>query len=197
MFHLTSDASAHLESVSGELWPVGKYDMPDFDDTASFELHVENGTISITPSALASVLNNHVFVRDDAPLKDVEIEIKGGRLIIKGKLHKGNLPFETAAEIGVNADGRLRLHTEKIKALHVPVKKVMALFGVELANVISTSKIPGLDTDKNDLILDLGSLLPAPHIRGTISATRLSAKEVTVIYGGGGKHLPTPTEATI
>jgi hypothetical protein len=118
MFHLTSDASPHLESVSGELWPVGKYDMPDFDDKASFELHVENGTISITPSALASVLNNHVFVRDDAPLKD--IEIKGGRLIIKGKLHKGDLPFETAAEIGVNADGRLRLHTEKIKALHVP-----------------------------------------------------------------------------
>ena len=195
MFHLTPHASVHLESVSGELWPVGKYDMPDFDDKASFDLHVENGTISITPSALASVLNSHVFVRDDAPLKDIEIAIKGGRLIIKGKLHKGDLPFETAAEIGVNADGRLRLHTEKVKALHVPIKKVMALFGVELANIIGTSKIPGLGTDKIDLILDLGSLLPAPHIRGTISATRLSANELTVIYGGGGKHLLTAPEA--
>src|SRR5215470_13274147 len=55
MFHLTPHASALLESVSGELWPVGKYDMPDFNDKASFELHVKNGTISITPSALASV----------------------------------------------------------------------------------------------------------------------------------------------
>jgi len=191
MFHLTPHASAHLESVSGELWPVGKYDMPDFDDKASFELHVENGTISITPSALASVLNSHVFVRDDAPLKDIEIAIKGGRLIIKGKLHKSDLPFETAAEMGVNADGRLRLHTEKVKALHVPIKKVMALFGVELANVIGTSKIPGLGTDKDDLILDLGTLLPPPHIRGTISSTRLSSNGLTVIYGGGGKHLLT------
>jgi hypothetical protein len=195
MFHLTPDASAYLQSVSGELWPVGKYDMPDFDDKASFELHVANGTISITPTALASILNSHVFARDDAPLKNIEIAIKKGRLIIKGKLHKGDLPFETAGEIGLNGDGRLRLHTEKVKALHVPVKKAMAVFGIELANVISTSKIPGLDTDKNDLILDLGSLLPAPHIRGTISAARLSANEITLIYGEGGKHLAAPSDS--
>src|ERR1700751_1872616 len=36
MFHLTREAAAHLQSVSGELWPVGKYDMPVFDDKASF-----------------------------------------------------------------------------------------------------------------------------------------------------------------
>lgn len=195
MFHLTPHASALLESVSGELWPVGKYDMPDFNDKASFELHVENGTISITSAALASILNTHVFVRDDAPMKDIDIAIKDGRFIIKGKLHKGDLPFETAAEMEVNADGRLRLHTEKVKAFHLPIKKVMALFGVELANVIGNSKIPGLSTDKNDLILDLGSLLPPPHIRGAISATRLGANKLTVIYGGGGKHLLTPPGA--
>jgi len=183
MFHLTREAAALLQSVSGELWPVGKYDMPVFDDKGSFELHVSQGTVSITPDALASVLNSYVFARSDAPLKDISIKMKGGRLIIKGKLHtKGDLPFETAGEISVDDDGRLRLHSEKVKALKVPVKKVMALFGIELANIINTSKIPGMDTDKNDVIVDLATLLPPPHIRGRIASARLEPNAIVVAY---------------
>jgi hypothetical protein len=186
MFHLTPDAAAHLQSVSGELWPVGKYGMPVFDDKASFELHVSQGTVSIAPQALASVLNGHVFARSDAPLRDISLEIKEGRLIIKGKLHsKGDLPFETAVEISVDDDGRLRLHTEKVKALKVPVKKVLSLFGIELANVINTSKIPGMDTEKNDVIVDLATLLPPPHLRGRIVLARLERNAIVVAYGGG------------
>ena len=184
MFHLTPEAAAHLQSVSGELWPVGKYDMPVFDDTASFELHVSQGTVSITPEALASVMNGYVFARSDAPLKDISIKMKEGRLIIKGKLHsKGDLPFETAGELSVDGDGRLRLRSDKVKALKVPVKKVMSLFGIELANVINTSKIPGMDTDKNDVIVDLATLLPPPHIRGRIASTRLERDAIVVVYG--------------
>jgi hypothetical protein len=191
MFRLTANASAHLENLSGELLPVGKNEMPVFDDKTSFELHVTNGTISISPSALAEVMNTYTFARDDAPLKDISAEITDNRLVLRGKLHsKKDLPFETAGEFTINSDGRLRLRTEKVKALHVPVKKVMSLFGIELAGVINTSKIPGLDTDKNDLLIDLGELLPAPHIRGRISSARLSRNQITVVYGDGDKDPP-------
>jgi len=74
MFHLTPAAAAHLETVQGELWPAGKYDLPVFDDRASFEVHVLNGTISIAPDALAEVMNEYVFARHDAPMKDVRSE---------------------------------------------------------------------------------------------------------------------------
>ena len=196
MFHLTPAAAAHLEAVTGELWPAGKYDMPVFDEKTSFELHVANGTVSIAPDALATVMNEYVFARHDAPMKDISIKINGDRLVIKGKLHsKGDLPFETGGELGVNADGRLRLHSEKVKALHVPVKKVMSLIGIELSNVINTSKIPGMDTDKNDLLFDLGELLPPPHIRGKITAARLGRNAITVVYGDGGSSSSTADRA--
>jgi hypothetical protein len=186
MFHLTPEAAAHLRSVAGELWPVGKYEMPVFDDKTSFELHVSEGTVSITPEALASVLNGYVFARSDAPLKDISIEMKEGRLIIKGKLHhKGDLPFETAGELSVDDGGQIRLRSEKVKALKVPVKKVMSLFGIELANVVNTSKIPGMNTDKNDVIVDLATLLPPPHIRGRIATVRMERNAIVVVYGGG------------
>jgi len=190
LFRLTGDASAHLENVSGDLWPIGKYEMPVFDDKNSFELHVTNGTVSITPTALATVMNRYTFARDDAPLKEISAEIQGDRLIIKGRVHsKKDIPFETAGELTVNSDGRLRLRTEKVKAMHVPVKKVMALFGIELANVINTAKAPGMDSDKNDLIIDLGQLLPPPHIRGKIISARLASNQITVIYGDGANSL--------
>src|SRR5215467_6795344 len=187
MFHLTATAAAHLEQVSGELWPVGQYDVPVFDDKTSFEVHIATGTVSIAPDALAAIMNEHVFVRRDSPIKDIFVQIKEDRLVIKGKLHrKGDLPFETGGELTLNADGRLRLHTEKVKALHLPVKKAMSLVGIDLANVINTSKIPGMDTDKNDLIFDLAELLPPPHIRGKISAARLRRNAIVVVYGTGG-----------
>jgi hypothetical protein len=141
--------------------------MPVFDDKTSFEVQVANGTVSIAPDALATVLNEYVFARNDAPMKDISIKIKGDRLVIKGKLHsKGDLPFETGGELGLNADGRLRLHSEKVKALHVPVKKVMSLMGIELSNVINTSKIPGMDTRQERSASRSGQAVAAsPHPR--------------------------------
>jgi len=188
LFHLTDRAEAKLESVSGELWPVGKYELVVFDDKTSFEMRVTDGTVSIRPEALADVMNNYVFARSDAPLKDISIAIKNDQLVIRGKLHsKGDVPFETAGTLSAEPDGRLRMNTEKLKAMHVPVKGVMGLFGVDLAKIINTTKIAGMDTDKNDLLLDLGELLPPPHIRGKLNGVRLSNNAIVTTFGNGGK----------
>lgn len=195
LFHLTPGAAARLVVLSGELWPTGKNEMVVFDDKNSFEVRVTNGTVSISPEALTDIMNNHVFKKSDAPLKALEVSLDNGRLIIKGKLHtKGDIPFATAGTLNVTNDGRIRVHTEKITALKVPVKGLMGLFGVELANVVNTSKIPGIDTDKNDLLMDLGTLLPPPHIKGKLTGVRVEANAIVTMFGDGGKSLPAPKE---
>jgi len=195
LFHLSDRAAAHLEVLSGELWPTGKNEMPVFDDKNSFEVHVTSGKVSISPQALASILNNHVFARSDAPLKDLSITIENQSMRIKGKLHsKGDIPFETTGTLSVNPDGRIRVKTEKVKALHVPMKGVMGVFGIELADVVNTSQIAGLDTAKNDLLMDLGTLLPPPHIRGKVTAVKLENDAIVTYFGDGGASLPPPTE---
>ncbi len=196
MFHLTDTAAAHLETLSGELWPTGKNEMPVFDDKRSFEVRVASGTVSIAPEALASVMNGYVFAAKDAPVKDVSIAIDKDQLIIKGKLHnKGDIPFGTAGTLSVSSDGRLRMHTDKVSALHLQMKGMMEWFGIEFVNVVNMSKIKGMDTDKNDLLMDLGTLLPPPHIRGKVTAVRLEKNALVVIYGDGGKSFPATTEA--
>lgn len=191
MFHLTPTAAAHLMIVSGELWPTGNNEMVVFDDKASFEVRVANGTVAISPAALSDIMNNFVFARKDAPLKDIKVSIDSNELAIKGKLRgKGDLPFATAGTLSVTGDGLLRVHTQQIAAMHVPVKKVMGLFGIELAHVLNTSKIPGITTDKDDLIIDLGALLPPPHIRGKLSAVRIEKNGIVTVFGDGGDSLP-------
>jgi hypothetical protein len=188
MFRLDDHAAAHLEFVAGELVPTGKNEMPVFDDKTSFEMRVKNGKITITAEALTSVLNDYVFARSDAPLKELSVSIENDLLHVKGKLHsKGDIPFETAGTLSVNPDGRMRVNTEKVKALHVPVKGVMRLFGLELANLLNTSKIQGIETDKNDLIVDLSTLLPPPHLKGKINSVKIEGDRIMTYFGDGAK----------
>src|SRR5579864_8708608 len=120
MFHLTDEAAAHVEFLSGEMWPTGKNEMPVFDDKTSFEVHVADGRISISPQAMASILNSYVFARSDSPFKDISISIDKDRLVVKGRLRtKGDIPFETSAILTASFYVSIRVRTEKLKALHV------------------------------------------------------------------------------
>src|SRR5207253_4327889 len=113
--------------------PTSAGHIPVFDDKQSFELHITAGEIIMDPQSLANVLNTHVFSAKDAPLKDISVSIDKGHLKVKGKLHqKGDIGFETEGQLSATAEGKIRLHAEKIRALHLPVKGLMDLFGVEI-----------------------------------------------------------------
>ena len=119
----------NIKSLNGELVPVGKNEFPVFDDTNSFNLRISTAEISIDSSSLANILNSYVFARPNSPLTELSIIVEKGRVKVKGKPHdKGDIPFETEGILTPTADGKLRLHSEKIKAMNVPVKGLMGLF---------------------------------------------------------------------
>ncbi len=183
MYHFTGDVSVHIRTLRGELVPI-KGTFPVFDDKNSFILRIMSGEIAMTPQSLSNVLNSYVFAKPDAPLKDISIQIDGERLKIKGKLHnKGNVPFETDAQLSASTDGKIHLHTEKVKALHVPVKGLMDLLGIEVADLIKTGHVQGVNVEKDDLILDPATLLPPPHIAGQITAVHLEKNNVVEVFG--------------
>src|SRR5271165_1443564 len=115
-FHFTDTAWAHIDTLSGTLLPTGKNEMPDFNDKRSFEVHVTAGKMSITPEALGEIMNTFIFNKPDAPLKGVTVAIDKDKLVIKGKLNsKGFIPFQTVGTLSASPDGRLAIHTEKLK----------------------------------------------------------------------------------
>ena len=185
LFHFTDRSGALILDLNGALVPTGSNEMPVFDEKSSFAVLVASAQIAISPAALSDILNTLVLNKPDAPLKDLTMTIEDGKLKMKGKLHsKGDVPFQTQGTVAVNPDGRLRITTEKVKALKIPVKGMMNLFGIELASVINTSKIAGMDTDKNDLLIDLSTLLPPPHILGKVVAVRLDKNAIVTTMKG-------------
>lgn len=189
MYHFTDQVAVHLINVGGSLVPTSAGHIPVFDDKESFELRITAAEMTMEPQSLANVLNTHVFAASDAPLKDISVTIENGRLKVKGKLHKkGDLGFEMEGQLSATADGKIRLHAEKIKALHLPVKGLMDLFGLDIADLIKNGKVRGVLVEKDDLILDPGEILPPPKISGKITDIHLEGNNIVQIFGEPKKY---------
>src|SRR5437899_13052401 len=61
LYHFTNDIAVHIQTVDGELVPIGGNEFPVFDDKNSFILRLASAEIAITAKSLANVLNKHVF----------------------------------------------------------------------------------------------------------------------------------------
>ena len=138
-----------IKSLDGELVPVKPAECPVFDKKDSFHIRIASAEISIAASDLASIFNSYVFARPNTPLSDLSVSIEKGRVKIKGRLHKaGEVPIETEGLLTPTSDGKILLHAAKVKALHVPVKRLMNLFGVEIADLIKAAKFPASNPAK-------------------------------------------------
>lgn len=183
-YHYTEPIAVHISYLKGELLPTQPGGVPVFDDANSFTLSIQSAWISITTDALANVLNQYALAAADSPIKAVRITADEGKLKIKGRLHsKGDLPFESEGSLSVTPEGAIRVHTEKLKAEHLPVKGLMDLLGENISKLIDTRKIRGLRADKDDLLLDPSELFPPPHIHGRLRAISIVGNEVVQEYG--------------
>jgi hypothetical protein len=184
-FRFSETVAVEIKSLNGVLVPLGNNEFPNFDDKNSFNLRINTAEIAMDSSNLANVLNSYIFARPDSPLTELSVVVEKGRLKVKGKLHdKKDIPFETEGTLIPTADGKLRLHSEKITAMHVPVKGLMDLFGIALDKLIKEGKVPGVEAQGDDLILDLEQILPPPHIEGKVVSVRIEGENIIQVFGG-------------
>jgi hypothetical protein len=183
-YHYTAPIAVHVVQLQGYLTPTKTGSVVIFDDYNSFVMHMTSAEIAISCDSLARVLNENVFSAANAPIKGITIENKNNQLDIKGKLHqKGDVSFEATGTLSVDADGRIRLHTEHVKAAHLPVKGIMDLLGIDLAQLINTKKVQGVAMEKDDVVLDPEQVFPPPRIQGKVTAVRLQGSEIVQVYG--------------
>jgi hypothetical protein len=183
-YHFTNSIAVHIVYLQGDLLPSGKAAFPVFDDPTSFRVDVSAAEITVGAAALANVLNQYAFAASDAPIKSVSVAIEKGKLKVRGRLRKGDVPFESEGSLSVTSDGEIRVHSDKIKAAHLPVKGLMDLLGENVAKLIDTGKARGIRADKDDLILNPAELFPPPHIHGRLSAITVRGDEIVQTYGG-------------
>jgi hypothetical protein len=189
-YHFSDTVAVHIVHLEGELVPAPSPGLPVFDDPNSFSISVRSAEIWINTAALANVLNEYVFAAKDAPIKGIRVSTEGGKIKLRGRLHsKGDIPFESEGTLSVTADGNIRVHTEEVKAAHLPVKGLMDLIGATISKLIDTRKVRGLRAEKDDLILIPSELFPPPHLYGKVTSVSIRGDQIVQRYGQPG----TPT----
>jgi len=184
VYHYTNTIAVHIIYLEGELVPIGEEGLPIFEDPNSFLVDIRSAEMSISTAALANVMNQYAFAEPGAPIKAIRVSTHGGRLTIHGRLRKGDVPFESEGSLAATPDGEIRVHTETVKAIHVPVKGLMDLLGENIARMINMKKVRGIRAEGDDLILDPAELFPPPHIRGKLTSIAIRGNEVIQKYGG-------------
>jgi hypothetical protein len=189
--HVDDGIVLDIDSLHGVMVSRSQGAPPVFDDQRSYILHVEAATLSMTTDSLQTLLNRHVFGYAGAPLKDLKVSAEGDRLKMSGKLHKGvDLPFSTKAHVIANPDGRMRLQTDSVKALGVPAKGLLNLFGLELDDLISLKNRRGIEISDNDILLAPGQILPPPEIRGHVARVSLAGNRLIQVFDDGDGRAP-------
>jgi hypothetical protein len=158
-----------------------------FDDQRSYVLEVDTASLSMSTESVQALMNNHVFAAQGAPLKDIKVSQEGDRLKMSGKLHKGvDVPFSTKASVRASQDGRLQFHTESMKALGIPAKGMLELFGLKLDDLVNLKNQRGIAIDGDDIFISPGQALPPPEIRGRVAKVALEGGRLVQMFDDGG-----------
>jgi hypothetical protein len=184
-----------IRSVRGRLEPTGSGPVT-LDDRGSFILDVNSAVMAISTASLTELLNAYVFAYDHAPLKNITVTAKDGRLKQKGTMHKGvDLPFEMEGSVSATPDGNIRLHADKIKSGPLPFKGLLHLFGEDLSKLVNVNEARGVRIEGDDILLFPGRMLPPPHIRGRVAAVRVEGDSIVQVFEGPAAAALRPPEA--
>jgi hypothetical protein len=186
-FHMEPQAIVHISVLEGALVPTKTDVIPAFDDAGSFDVRTDYAELSLSAGSLGEVLNRYSFAEPDAPLKDLKVSVEKGRLKIHGKI-KGKLPsFEAVGTLEATPDGVLRMRADKVKALGVPAKGLMDLFGVEVVDLVNKRPGRGVRVEGDTLLFDPGLAFPAPHLRGKVTRAEVRGDRIVLIFGDAEK----------
>jgi hypothetical protein len=158
--------------------------VPSFDNPDSFVLGIKNGMVRVNLGDIGNFLNTTNF-----PLKNVLVRGDGKEVKLTGTLHKFHLslPVELFSSTSATADGRIRLHVERINVLKMPLARLLGGLHVEIDEIAGKPGIPGVEVSNNDILLNTTQLLPPPHILGQLTNLFVAAPDLVLIYGSGNK----------
>ena len=173
--------------LRGQLVPARKGVAPSFDDTESFYLNVTNGVVRANIGDVCNYLN---ATSHNTPLTDIQIAGSGNKVKITAKLHKVvTFPVELNGILQPVSGNRLEMHINKISVLKLPFKWLLGDLHLSLASFMKSGTVPGIEVSGNDIFFEPSVLLPAPHIRGTLSSVTFAGPDLQVIYGDTTKDV--------
>lgn len=173
----------------GDLGRTNPKVVPSFDDLDSFYLDIKAGVIHANIGDIGNFINAS-GAADHSPLKGIKLSGDGNQIRLQGTLHKViPLPVELEGQISAAPGNVIRIHVTKLDVLRVPMKGLLGVFHVQLSDLFNPKGRAGIRVQGNDIYLDTDELLPAPHIRGTLTSVRFVNPDLEAVYGKGEREV--------
>ena len=189
--HVAANVTLHIRHLRGRFEPEGTRDSPYLDDTKTYSVAVDSGVVAIDLASL-NALMTETLAGDNSNVDNIKIGIdESGNLKQKGTIDKA-IPFNVKAGVEATPDGKLRVFTKSVKGFGIPMKPLMKLFHIEMDDLLKVKPGHGVTVRDNDLILDPATLLPAPSMRGVITAARIEGNSIVQVFGDGAVHHMSP-----
>jgi hypothetical protein len=182
--HVTSDVTLHVKHLRGRFVPVGR-DVSYLDDKRSYSVIVDTGEVAIDLASLNALMARSMG-GNKSNIKNLHVSIDDGALRQEGVIESGvNMPFKATSNVSATPDGRIRVSTRSVRGFGVPMTNLMKLLHVEMDDLVKVAKGSGVVTDGNDLIIDPAIVIPAPSVRGPLTAVRIEGNQMVQTYGNG------------
>lgn len=182
--HVTADVTLHVKEMRGHFLPVDR-NVPYLDNKRSYSVYVDSGEIAIDLESLNALMARSM-AGDKSNVDRLKVSIENGRLRQQGVIDSAiNVPFKASSVVSATADGRIRVSTQSVRGFGLPLKPVMKLFGIKMDNLVKVKPGSGVETDGNDLIVDPAVVIPAPSVRGRLTAVRIEGNRMVQTFGQG------------
>jgi hypothetical protein len=189
--HITGDVTLHIKRMSGHFDPVGR-DVAYLDDKRSYSVFVDSGEVAIDLASLNALMARSMG-GDKSNVDKLRVSIKDGTLRQQGVIDSAiNVPFKATSVVSATPDGRIRVSTKSVRGFGLPLRPVMSLFRIKMDNFVKTTPGSGVEADGNDLIVDPSVVIPAPSIRGRLTAVRIDGNQMVQTFGAASARASAP-----
>jgi hypothetical protein len=173
-----------IRFFSGALNPAHPNTPPSFDDKHSFTFAIDSAVIATTTADMTMLMNGSVFNYEKSPLTDLRLSTVGQRLKMNATLHKGvAVPIEMTGDLSVTTDGKLRIHADKVRAAHLPVKGMMKALDIQMDDLVDARYARGVSIRGNDMLLDPQFLFPPPYKQGHLTKVAIVGDDIVQTFG--------------
>jgi hypothetical protein len=181
--HVSDDITLHITRLKGRFVAVGRAS-PFLDNKRSYTVEVDAGEIALDLASLNQVMARSM-AGDKSNVRKLRVWFNpDGTLGQSGVIDsKINVPFRSKAVVSVTGDGRIRVSTTSVSSKGVPLTPVMKVLGLHMDSLVKMAPGTGVVAEGNDLVLDPSQLLPAPAVRGRVTAVRIANNRLVQTFG--------------
>ncbi|PIQ26925.1 hypothetical protein COW36_16975 [bacterium (Candidatus Blackallbacteria) CG17_big_fil_post_rev_8_21_14_2_50_48_46] len=176
--NLPSPAQLNAQSIQATSQP----------QSPPIHLRIKQAEIEISSQELNQQFQSILALSNEKRLKDTVLQtLPGGVLQAKGKLDASqylpNIPFQMTGSLSVRPGNIIRYEATDIRVVGVPVKGLLDIFGLELANLAKfKDRFGRIEQKGNAFHLIVEKFTKDAVIEGQMRQVNTSANAISVIF---------------